>query len=146
MAQVEGLVGVGGAILDHNEGRTLVRRLFAVVGGGVDVGQQLEPSGIGNAEVQESLHHVVLADGFAVLNQIVAQLLGGLLRRLARHLDKGEHHEGQIALKLAARLLQLYHLFGHVLSVKSLYGGLCSRHYLLFNIHILNVKRLQRYE
>ena len=110
MAQVQGLVGVGRRVFNHHQGRFGRSLLHAEALVAVDDLQQLQPGVVADAEVQEPLDDIVLADGLAVLHQVFAQLLGGLLRTLAGHLDKGEHHEGQVALKLAARLLQLHHL------------------------------------
>ena len=129
-----------------HEGRTLVRSLLAVVVVLIDVFQQVEPCCVSNAQVQETLHHVELADSLAVVHQILANLLTGLFGTFASHLDKGEYHQCQTTLKLAARLLQLHHLLRHLLSVECLHCGHRGLLYLLFYLHILNVKRVQRYE
>ena len=145
MSQMKGLVGVGAAVFYHHQRSVVGCLLLAIVGVGIDVGQQLQPGGIGDAEVEEAFYNVILADGLTVLYQIVAQLLSGLLRTFTGHFYKGEHYEGQVALKLTARLLQLYHLLRHILSIQCLYGSLGCCHYLLFYLHTLNVKRVQRY-
>ena len=55
---------------------------FTIVSLLVDVGQQLQPGCVCYAEIQESLYHVELADGLAVVDQILADFLSSLLRTL----------------------------------------------------------------
>ena len=114
---------------------------------GVDVGQQTEPGGRGDDHVKKSFHHIEALNGLAVFHEIASQLLGSLLRTLAGHLDKGENNECQVALKLAARLLYLYHFVGYLLSVKRLHSLLHGISYHILNLHtgmFISVLRVQR--
>ena len=137
MTKMQGLIGVRTTILYHDERSVLVGSLLAIVGIGINGAEQLQPCGIGNAQVQKTLDDIKLTDSLAIGYQILTQFLSSLFRTLTSHLDKGENHQRQVTLKLATRLLQLNHLLGHVLPIKYFYGKLCSCHYLLFNHHTL---------
>ena len=104
---------------------------------GVDVGQQRQPRLRRHREVQETLYDVVRGHGLLVFHEPAAYVLSRFLRLLARRLEQGEHHQRQVSFKLALRLLQLYHLLGHFLSVESLHCGLCRAAYLGFDVHFL---------
>ena len=129
---------------------------------GIDGLQQFQPGTTAHAEVQEALHHVELLHGRAVCLQILTYLLCCLLRTLLgslglrpslltlvraqaslalssliRSLDKGEHHECQVTLKLTSRLLQLQHLLCGVHAIEGLHGVACCLADQCFYIHFL---------
>ena len=137
---------------------------FTIVSLLVDVGQQLQPGCVCYAEIQESLHYVKLADGFAVIDQILADFLSSLLRTLfgslglrpslltlsrvqaslALHslissLHERKDHQRQVTFKLAARLLQLQHLFACLHAVERLHGLASGLTYQCLNIHIFGI-------
>ena len=105
--EVQGFVGVGRRVLDHHQ---------AVVGGPCSVGgvcmdssQLRDPPGVGDAQVQEALHGIVLGDELLrVCHQPFAYFRGYHLRGFAGSLHKGEDHYCHVALKLGTSLLQLY--------------------------------------
>ena len=70
-----------------------------------------------------------------MFHEPLAQFLGGLLGALACHLHEGEHHHGEVSLKLGARLLQLHTAFGHRLAIQLTHCGHNTAHDLLFYFH-----------
>ena len=92
---------------------------------GVDGVEQFDPGTVADAEVQESLHHIVFLHCRTVAYQIVANLLGCLLRTLLCGSNEWEHHQRQVTLKLTSRLLQLQHLLRGVHAIERLHGLAC---------------------
>ena len=82
---------------------------------------------------------ILIAIGSAFINNVVlSQFLGTDFGRLSRHLYKGEHHQCEVAFKLAAGLLQL-HLFPvRISSVKGFHTLNDSLHNSIFYRHVIN--------
>ncbi len=135
VAQVQGLVGVGRRVFYHHQGRAGVGGLLAVVRVGVDVGEQPCPRRRGHNEVEESLHHVVRRHRPAVVGEVASEVFGSVLRFLLRYLEQREHHEREVALKLALCLLELHHLLRHVLAVECLHAVDDGTAYHRFYLH-----------
>ena len=122
MPQMEWFVGVGRRVFYHHQGRLFVGLSLAVMGVGVDGVEQSYPCRRGDGHVEESLHHVVGGHAAVVGDQVVAYFACRVFRLLPRHLEEGEHHECQIALKLTSCLLELHHFLRHLLPIQFLHG------------------------
>ena len=88
----------------------------------MDVVEQSHPCGIGHHEVEKALHHIVGSHRRAMLLEVLSYLLGHFLGLLPCHLDEGEDHQCEVTFELTARLLQLHHLFGHLLPIQLFHG------------------------
>ncbi len=136
MAQMKRFVGVRRRVFDHHQ-RAVGRGLFhAEVLVLVDGLQQVSPGTVADAQVQEAFYHVELVDGCTVFHHILSDFLAGLFGTLAGHLDEGEHHQRQVAFKLAACLLQLQHLLAGLYAVECLYGLAGSTADQCLDIHL----------
>ena len=74
---------------------------------GTDGFEALQPIGRGNAHVQESLDHIVAVDLRGMRQHPSPDFVGHLGRFLAGCLDKGKHHQREIALKFFLGFLYL---------------------------------------
>ena len=135
VSKVQRLVGIGRRILYHHEWRLLVNGLFAETRFAVDAVEQADPRRRCNGEVEKTLHHVETLHHFAVLCQIIAQLLGGVFGFQPRQFKEWEHHEREVSLKLGLCLLQLNHRCWHVLAKTFFHRLHHGCYYLAFNIH-----------
>ena len=81
-------------------------RLLTVLRFGIDGCELLDPEGIVDDEVQETLHCVVFGDDIA-LNEFFADFCSHLCWRFAGEFDKGEYHQSDISFELGTRFLQL---------------------------------------
>ena len=63
--------------------------------------QASEPVGGTDCKIQKSFHGVILLDGRNVCHQPLPYFGSCCLGRFARHAQKREHHNGEVALKFA---------------------------------------------
>ena len=128
MAEMEGLVGVGGRVFHHNRAGGGIGFGDAEVGVGSLVGDKADPIGVVDGEIKESLDDIEvrhLGDG---LLDGGTQLVCHLLGRFARLFDIGEHHYSIVAHKLFFRCLKHHSVGRHLDAIKPFQ---CSGHSLL---------------
>ena len=135
MTEMEGFVGIRRRVFNHHQWTLFCHGAMAIVLVVIDGLKHLQPCFAGDDEVKEALHHIEGGNGLTVLLEILAQLLCHLLGLLAGHLDKGEHHEGEMSLKLTFCLLQQHHIGCHILAIEHLDALDDLTGYFVFNCH-----------
>ena len=107
MPQMQGLVGVGRGIFD-NHGLGILR--FGIAGLAQRV-QMLDPIGIAHRKVQKAFHGIESRYVGAVSLQIFADHPARFFGAFLGRLDKGKHHQGDVAFKFPVGFLELYAAF-----------------------------------
>ena len=140
MTEVKRLVGVRRRVLDHDERAILSNRLLAELRVSVDGVQESYPSGRSDRKVEETLNHVEVCDNVsAVLLQVVTNLECSSLRSLLRHFEEWEYDEGKVTFEITLGLLQGYHLFWYVLTIKLLHRRDDRADDFVFYLHYLYI-------
>jgi len=139
MPQVQGFVGIGGAVFDHHH-PLIARSCFqsvAVIAEGFL--QQGEPYPVVKGDVQEAADHVKCFH----LRRVRPEMLpdqGSRIRGGAAHqLNQRKHHQRQVPLKFLAGLLQLKHTLSWRETKKLFHRILQALLQDRFNIHALSV-------
>ena len=118
VSQVQRLVRVGGGVFYHHQRRGIRYGRQAPVLVLLDLVQQAHPAGISDDQIQETLDDIEAGDHVRqVLDQILSEILCGVLRLLAAHLQEGEHDECQLSLKFLLCGAQLNHRLRHLLPI-----------------------------
>jgi len=122
VAEVKGLVGIGGGILHHHEVGVRTGLTDAEIGICRDIMEKSEPESRRDRNIKESLDHVEFLHCVKVLLQPLSDLLSCSLRTFARNLEKGEYDYSEMPLELLARRRHLDFSGVKVSIVKALYG------------------------
>ena len=72
---------------------------------GVDIVEQRYPGSRSNDEVEETLHHIELADNRGVLLQPLTDILCGVFRFFTGSFEEREHDECKVSFKTFLRVL-----------------------------------------
>ena len=108
MPQVQGLVGIGRRIFDHD--RAARRSGLPELGVGGDLGETRRPERTAERKVQKTLDDVERLDFGDVGREPLTYLGSRGFGRLAASSQQGKHDEGIVALELPAGLLNLQRL------------------------------------
>ena len=115
MTQVQGFVCVGrGIFYDYILARDGVAAKLAVLMVGLE---EIHPELVRNQQVEKAFHHIELGNHVRLLDHLSTHLVGQLLGIAACQLHEGKHHNGHVALKLGACLLEIHLLHRRFLSV-----------------------------
>ena len=132
MPQVQGFVGIGRRIFDHD--RAPGGRGLPEIGIGSDLVKTRRPESAVEHEVQKTLDDIERLDFGDVGRHITADLGRSGFGRLAASSQQRKRHEGVIALELPAGLLNLQ-LFAVERTVKRLHRPADRIRNKVFNIH-----------